>query len=217
MVFDQGLAAFIIANKPGLAALIIVNKHALLVNFYKKYCIGTESVHSRKLTIFFLRESLYKGCHQNTGSFKSQIGFLFKKAGFSKLRHLGITKLKNRLFPLFSGCLREHLTQHKDSVVTQKIDQNCGLNLKNSRQKCRIGFGFTKNWNFPDFFSQRQQRKPHRGRSVAEQEQLSKNSPTQCLKPSDAGTQLTTQQQVIKGRLETQQSPNVSSRKKASK
>ena len=59
MVLDQGLAAFIIANKPGLAAFIIANKvglaafitatnkNALWVKFYK-YRTGTESVQSGK-------------------------------------------------------------------------------------------------------------------------------------------------------------------------
>ena len=58
MVFDQGLAAFIIAKTPGLAAFIIANKHALKwVKISKKYHIGTEPVHSGKLTFLFLRKT----------------------------------------------------------------------------------------------------------------------------------------------------------------
>ena len=134
MVFDQGLAAFIIANnKPGLAAFIVANKHALWVNFYKKYCTGTESVHSRKPTIFFLRisqiGSLYEGCHKNTGSSKTQTGFLFKIchkiAGFSKSRQHGTTW--NTAQRSAEQCHIEYVSQNSgnfDKLSQIKTDKN---------------------------------------------------------------------------------------------
>ena len=80
-----------------------------------------------------------------------------------------IQEAKNPVISAFFRCLREHLTQHKESVkhelteergqycfdkletVTQKIDKKYGLTLKNSHQK----IGFMKNWNFPEIPSQR--------------------------------------------------------------
>ena len=74
-VSDQGLAAFIIANKPGLAAFIIANKPgladsiianrlALWVIFNNEYRKGSDFDHSGKIG----KEILYAECIQTDGN-----------------------------------------------------------------------------------------------------------------------------------------------------